>query len=229
MRPPFHIPLTTREKALIGEVCALQGQVEEAMQDCVQSILGLSLKATLTIMGSNSLRVNASIWMHIVREKGPQADDVKWALEQASAIFEAHTTERNDFVHAVFSQVATHTDDDGERFQTIIKTTGGPLRIVDDANKVSTLPAIAIRTSSRKHSPVSRLTQTRNRAMRLAHLTDFIREASSPGLYAPSLSRRGLGPLPRFPKRRSRLETEFGVPPRSSRASPRKKPAPKDG
>lgn len=207
---------------MVGEICALQGQIEEALQDCVRNVLGLSSKATRTIMGSNSLRVNASIWAHVVIEKGPKDADVRWAVDQAVKMFESHTTARNDFVHAVFSQMMTNTDEDGAQFHTLVRTHGGPFRIVDGA-KVTVPPTVAIRTSTRKLTPVKTLKGARDFASRLAHLTDFVRDAISPGLIGvPSLSRRGLGPLPSFPKRRPRLEIDFAPLPPASPASPRK-------
>ena len=66
----YDIPLTQTDLAMIGEICAIQGQIEYLMQQTVQHLLGTKHTTTLVILtASNNLPAASNIWIHTIRDK----------------------------------------------------------------------------------------------------------------------------------------------------------------
>jgi hypothetical protein len=208
VKPAYHIPLSPAALRMIGEICAIQGQIEHLMQDCLFLLLDMNLDDVRAILGSTRIGNNIDIWARIVRDKCSD----KATLRQVDAVVAetaALAAGRNDFVHAVFARQTT----DGwigfarHRIRKPGRTVG-------------------IRTRSGKLTPVSRVRAVRNAASRISlRLLKVHDEALRIRLRAGSDE-----PLPSWlekPKRRPRArrtratprsERVRGRPPQSSQA-----------
>jgi len=106
MRPAFQIMLEPASLQLIGEICAIQGQIEWAMLGTVRQLLGVERRTAQHIMGSTSIAANAQIWLSVVNES--QCDDetkdiAGVGFKRLAALAEG----RNDFLHAVYGATGT--------------------------------------------------------------------------------------------------------------------------
>ena len=103
MLPAFQIPLTQVELSLIGEICAIQGQIDYLMQSAVKRWLVIDQVTILAVMGSTAIRRNADIFVKVAREK------CKWhpeCLQLAETIFaqiDALAPARGGIVHPVYA------------------------------------------------------------------------------------------------------------------------------
>jgi hypothetical protein len=100
--PAFNIPLTDEEKQLIGEIVAIQGQIEFLLGAIVHDALGLDRDAMFAIMHSASLKVNTYIFITVIRAKITN----EFTLASAENIFtrmETLSKGRNDFIHALYA------------------------------------------------------------------------------------------------------------------------------
>jgi hypothetical protein len=107
MQPAYHIPLNDADLRTIGELAAIQAQVEYFMQHVVRTLLQLSHDATLTVMGSTSIRINAEVFIALAREKCSDQN----LLKTAEYIFEAVESlskGRSDFLHALYAIPSNH-------------------------------------------------------------------------------------------------------------------------
>jgi hypothetical protein len=101
MEPAYHITLTPDQFSLIGEICAIQAQIDWSMQNTIMRLLGISREAAQVILGSTSIANNSTIWLRVVQEKHEWPDKVAHA-ELAVNKIKALAEGRNDFVHAIF-------------------------------------------------------------------------------------------------------------------------------
>ena len=86
---------------MVGEICAIQGQIEFLLQRIVKQVLDLDFESTLAIMtASNSLKTTSRIALLVIKRKCADPETIKLA-EDAFAQVEDLTKGRNDFVHAV--------------------------------------------------------------------------------------------------------------------------------
>ena len=141
MLPAFHIPLSAKQLRQIGELCAIQAQIEWSMQMVVRKLLGLSLPATLRVLGSNSIETNSSIWISTVREKISDDDAIAWA-DYAYARIKDLSQGRNDFIHGLY----------GVDLSGVIRDTPSRLFMVASRRKVSTFVKQAEPTGIRLRS-----------------------------------------------------------------------------
>ena len=163
MRPAYHIPLADNDLKRIGEICAIQGQIEYLMQNIVGRLLKLgSTDARLAVMGGTGIKANANVFIQVARNKLKDADLLKIA-EGAFRDIAKLTEGRNDFVHAFYA----HGDEDRDGGFTL---TGG------DTSEPFMDNIVAIRTGNRKRRKVEDIQIVRNEAARvslaLAHI-DF--------------------------------------------------------
>jgi hypothetical protein len=100
--PAFRIPLNNSELKTLGELCAIQGQVEHLLVYTLHYVLDLPLESARTILASNSLHTNAKMWIEIFRAKCADQQLLTTA-EAAFALVERTTRGRNDFVHALYA------------------------------------------------------------------------------------------------------------------------------
>lgn len=101
MRPAFQIPLSAREFRLIGQLCAIQAQVEWSMQVAAKFLLDVPMDTALKLLGATSMKTNADIWIRLVRDKHTDPSAKAWA-EQAYQLIIELVRGRNDFVHSLY-------------------------------------------------------------------------------------------------------------------------------
>jgi len=106
--PAFNIPLTDQEKQLLGEIVAIQGQIEFLLGLIVEHLTGVDRKANLAIMHSASLKINTHIFVTVVRSK-VKNEFTREAAENIFTRMEALAKGRNDFVHAIYAADAEGT------------------------------------------------------------------------------------------------------------------------
>jgi hypothetical protein len=159
LKPAYHIPLSPAELRLLGEICAIQGQIEWLMQECLFLLLDMNLGDVGVILGSTRFANNVDIWARIVRDK---CDD-KRVLAEVKAVVAAVaalTAGRNDFIHAIFVKW-----NDGW-VGVAPRPLRGPGQIV------------AMRTRGGKITPISRVRVVRNAAAEISQQLLKIREAA---------------------------------------------------
>ncbi|MBU1325791.1 MAG: hypothetical protein KJ676_11150 [Alphaproteobacteria bacterium] len=155
MSPAYHIPLGNAEKRCIGEICALQGQIEWLMQVTVLKVLGISAELAREVTGSTNVNANTLIWAKAVEEKHPDPECRRWAAFVCSEIADI-SKGRNDFVHAVYA----------------VKQAGGGMLMVfsKDRHQFKAFPGVAIRVKNRKETETAELFAVRDRAARLTFI-----------------------------------------------------------
>ena len=102
MLPAYQMPLSDGELALIGAICAIQGQIEFLMLMTVQHLLGLDVPLARRVMGSTSIETNTTIWLEAVRSKCSDPEGAAWAAVAATEIKDL-AAGRNDFVHGTYA------------------------------------------------------------------------------------------------------------------------------
>lgn len=146
---------------MLGELCAIQGQVEYLLAETLRCLLGVSVSTARVLLGSNSVRVNSEIWISLFREKCTHPEILKEA-EAAYALIKTISEGRNDFIHAIFAW-------GGGKGWTITGWTQHRFN--------SSSPPIALRVRNLKQRPVSELVDVRNNAAELscilARIDDF--------------------------------------------------------
>jgi hypothetical protein len=156
LNPGWNIPLSDEEFKLIGQLCAIQGQVEHLMKFVVASLLDVTMDVCDHIMVSTGIMTNAQIWSDVVAAKAQKQwmiDTAKLAFSDICAIAEG----RNDFVHAVFGWEASDE-----------------IYGVSAHSSPTVGPKIAIRLRSRRRRPVSDLPGVRDEAARLSRMVAHV-------------------------------------------------------
>jgi hypothetical protein len=147
--PAFHIPLTDTELKTLGDICAIQGQIEKLMYDTVIYLLRVSLTTADHIMGSTQLDAKGQIWLGVIRDR---CRDPAITTTAAEAYDELNRLSRgrNDFVHAFFAQIVrvSISGITGPRDSILYSTT--PDTAVSG-------PTVAIRTRRRTQRMVSEI------------------------------------------------------------------------
>jgi hypothetical protein len=98
-QPAFHIPLSDEQLRTLGEVCAIQGQIEFLMRVTVMALRGVSMRTARKNVRSLA---NAGVWLETV-EKHAVRQDIKELARAICDEIDALRRGRNDFVHAVFA------------------------------------------------------------------------------------------------------------------------------
>jgi hypothetical protein len=170
--PAYHIPVSADGLRMVGEICAIQGQIEFLLQRIVKQVLDLDFESTLAIMtASNSLKTTSRIALLVIKRKCADPETIKLA-EDAFAQVEDLTKGRNDFVHAVYAT--------GQGKTGAFSLSSG------DAQPILT-DIVAVRTANRKHRPAGEIAIVRDQAARLScaladlfHILTCGRDAPSP-------------------------------------------------
>lgn len=203
MRAAFQIPVSAETLQTIGELCAIQGQIEWCFQNTVRNLLEIEQPTGLAIMGSTSIGANAEIWIRVVREKIADKQAVQFA-ELAYKEISILAQGRNDFVHAVYG---SPKGEPGEWF------------LRPDLERLSpAVGAVAVRVRNRSVKETSTLNEVRDKAaltsLLVAHVNWIAFEGDGP---SPWLDR--LAPLlpPEHPKAEPRKAKGKPPPPESSR------------
>jgi len=159
LKPAYHIPLSPTALRMLGEICAIQGQIEWLMQECLFLLLDMNLDDVGAILGSTRFGNNVDIWARIVRDRCTD----KRTLAHVKAVVAgvaALTGGRNDFIHAIFVK------EDHGWVGVAPDPLRGPGRIV------------AMRTKGGKITPVSRVRVVRNAAAEISRRLLKVREAA---------------------------------------------------
>jgi hypothetical protein len=154
MEPAFHIPLSDDELRLIGEICAIQGQIEYSMHNIVQRLLQTGTSATRKILGSTSIGTNSDVFIHIVRDKC-QFPELKGIAEDVHAKIRDLAEGRNDFVHALYA-----IGKEGDSSFALVSGAGRPHPAFNHT--------IAIRIRSGKRRAVDAISSVRDTAARIS-------------------------------------------------------------
>ena len=163
MEPSRFIPLSQEHLAMLGELTAILGLVDDEMVKLAEFLLKVDRKAANTIMGSTSVATNATIWAETIRTRSAN-EDALWLVKHAQEEVQAVSAGRNDFVHAAFE---TQTINFGGSFGSSafgMETFGG------GSYTVSTGVALARRVKTGKKTSLEKLPILRDRAARLSCL-----------------------------------------------------------
>ena len=210
--PAYHIPLSADKLQLIGEICAIQGQIEWMMLHGVKRMLGVEESLARRIMGSTSIAANADIWINCIRAKQKRRKRDLAHAERAYSDIAKLTEGRNDFVHAIYF-VKTDTNETG--LMVRIAAPGLMPAQMEDHHS-----AVAVRVRSGKAASIEGLLAIRDLAaevsVRVAHVGWTASFTSQFGR-SPWQERLGeLSPLSP-PKRAPRQAKARPSPPRSSK------------
>jgi hypothetical protein len=152
IEPAYAIPASDDELRLIGELCAIQGQIEYLMQNAVQQILQTDQKTTLKILGSTSIGTNVDIWCSVIKTKCKLPPVIEVA-ERVNSEIGTLAQGRNDFVHALFA--------------TGNFPVGGGFSLISGAKPVGGTP-VAVRSKTGKQRALSEIQGVRDTAARLS-------------------------------------------------------------
>jgi hypothetical protein len=167
--PAFRIPLAKAELAMLGELCAIQGQVEHLLVHTLHYVLDVKLETARTILASSSIETNLKMWIAVFREKCSDQSILDMA-ESAASMVKGLSQGRNDFVHAIYA------------------TPKGEMWLLDHVPKgkkhrpSKSSEAIAVRTrDTKKKRAIGDLIQVRNDAARLSVILNEIANEYFPG------------------------------------------------
>lgn len=166
--PAFRIPLAEAELMMLGELCAIQGQVEHLLIHTLHYALDVQLETARVMLAASSVHTNVKIWIAVFREKCVDQQILRKA-EAAFALVEGITKGRNDFVHAIYATP----------MGTMWTLDHIPKGIKHRRSKRG--EAIAVRTRDiKKKRSVADLIEVRNNAARLSVLLSDIASAFLP-------------------------------------------------
>lgn len=129
--PAFNIPASDDDLRTLGELCAIQGQIELLMQITVMVMSKTSLARARKHVSSSNISLNASVWLDVVEKNVSRANSKSLAravVKEINIIRQG----RNDFVHAFFA-----FGEGGDEFSIV-------LNIGTDSVDNSQKPAVAI-------------------------------------------------------------------------------------
>ena len=173
------------------------------MQMVVRKLLGLSLKSTLKVMGSNSIRSNSEIWISVIREKLTDIDAKAWA-EFAYSQIDKLSEGRNDFVHALY----------GVDLRAMIPDAPSNLFMVAHREKASDFirqaESTAIRLRSHSPSSLTSLPDLLKRTAKVSVIAAYLDDvcAATPDPVALATWRKRLGS--RLPPEPPKVEAKKG-------------------
>ena len=155
--PAFHIPLGDEELKMVGEICAILGQIEWLMLSTVTYLLELDEAAADAVMAATSLDAKAKIWLQVIRSKRVDHDIYNIAKLACSKL-QGFTEGRNDFVHVFYAKEIV-VEFSGVRHKAITYSS----EPVADAGEV-----VAIRTRGRRQRLANEIRNVRDEAAELS-------------------------------------------------------------
>jgi len=164
--PALHIPLTDVELKMIGEICAIQGQIEWMMEVDIMLLLLVPKQVASAILGTTAMGNKANTWIKVLRSKFA-GDAILPTAEDAFEGVKTLLAGRNSFVHAYYASEVTR--DFGS-----VKITGVIIGPVPDSNRGT---PVAIRTRDGKSRPTSDIAEVREQAANLSHLFFQVHQA----------------------------------------------------
>ena len=162
--PAFHIPLSEEELRTLGELCAIQGQIELLMQLTVMVLCKKSLQRARKLLSSPKLTANARVWLSAIEQNASWQDSKKIAKAVVHEI-DALSRGRNDFVHAVF---AFGVGEDGFSLERDLGVNGSPRRHG---------PAVVVHNLRTR--PMADLQEIRDKAATISQFMMIIYDANS--------------------------------------------------
>jgi hypothetical protein len=144
MEPAYHIPLTDDELKALGELCAIQGQIEWLMANIVMHLLDVPLSTANTILGSTVARTNADVWIEIIRAKCTN-DEVRSKAEALVKPLKQFSDDRNVVVHAIYGHA------ESESFWSL-----------HSYGVRSSKPVVGVRRRNQTRFPNTKIKETRN-------------------------------------------------------------------
>ncbi len=160
--PVFHIPLSDDELRTIGELCAIQGQIEFFMQLTVKVLLKISMPNARKRLGRPNITANANVWLTAVEKHVPR-EEIKELARLVVEEIEVIRRGRNDFVHAVF---AISGEKEGDFWMQ--------RNIVGEIPPLGYKPAVAVHNLKTK--PMENLKETRDKAAAISRFIFHIYE-----------------------------------------------------
>lgn len=149
--PAFPVPLTEKQLALLGEICAIQGQIETLMQETLERGLNIKIETAARALGHGGIRNNAEVWKALLLD-GAIDDEFIDVVQKVHKAIETLAKGRNDFVHAEY------------------KSAGVDLS-VDDQGTISTeMASVAVRVKTRTTRDTSDLKLVRDEAARISRM-----------------------------------------------------------
>jgi hypothetical protein len=147
MEPAYHIPLEPEQLRTLGEICAIQGQIEYLLQHATQRLLKLSHAEMLAKLKSDRLTDNAKIFLDAAHQNCSKADLIELA-ERVHSQIELLAADRKDFLHAIFADAPS----------------GGGFTLASGIGIPIVTNPTAVRTKNRAMRPASELIQVRDQA-----------------------------------------------------------------
>lgn len=195
--PAYHIPLSPVQLRQIGQLCAIQAQIEWCMQMAVMKLLKLSIKTTLKVMQSTSIRTNSEIWISTIREKVTDPQGLAWA-EHAYSQIDKLSEGRNDFVHALYGINLRHMMADSPSDLWMVAHRSSPSRWVKES------AGTAIRLRNHAPSQLEKLPGLVKQAAKVSVIASFLDELCAakpdPAMLATLRKRLGSRLPPEPPK-----------------------------
>lgn len=181
----YDIPLTDADLAAIGQICAIQGQIEYLMQQIVQRLLQTNHAATTAIMTStNSFPRISEVWLSVVRDKCKEPHLVGIA-EEAFKRMTSLTQGRNHFVHAFYAQSG------GNGGFGLTRGSANSDRFLEHLAKLDTI--VAVRTRDRKMRSKGGIVGVRDDAAKIScALAHVLHELTRP----PEWKAQAIAPSP---------------------------------
>ncbi|UVC08172.1 hypothetical protein IHQ71_23925 [Rhizobium sp. TH2] len=202
----FPIPLTDDDLKAIGEICAIQGQIEYLMQVSLSRATALGMETSQLILGSTNLTANAEIWLNLLYHYRHVLPSL--SLPWAEHFFEElcdFIRGRNDLLHAVYGYNTTLNLNDGTQRQIFTLNHFEH----DDIDQT----AVAMRVKNSVASPTAKISEMRNKAARLSLIIATHLLGSDCKMTQTSQDRLGSPPPPRSKSARLRLDKAHAQPP----------------
>ena len=98
----YHIRLTELELQLVGEITAIQCQIENLLRNTIQAMLDPSTDAYFPVMDCDSLITTTYIFERIARKKAP-TDELRALAKNISTRTKELSKGHNDFTHAIYA------------------------------------------------------------------------------------------------------------------------------
>lgn len=184
IEPAFHIPATDDELKMIGELVAIQGQIEFLMQQSLLFAAGLLPDAARTVLGSSGVRQNAEVWLTIMGSFYRDAPDPLAVSTYIHKEIASLSGGRNDFIHAFYAEEVGQPPYVGILY--------GP-----NPSPYRQGRYVAVRTRSGKRTPLTDLPEVRDRAAKISQIlrqfVDWQQAQITTGIRVPT-------PLPEIPQ-----------------------------
>jgi hypothetical protein len=160
--PAWHIPLSDDELRTLGELCAIQGQIEWLMLLTVMVLLRVTWEKARKLLGSPNISANARVWLAAVEKKASRETTKQLAKAVVDEI-DVIRQRRNSFVHALFATAENEED------SFSLRRSGVP----DNLQRgVTPRPAVAVHNL--KTRPMANLKDTRDKAAMISHLVTHV-------------------------------------------------------